>query len=353
MVSPASRLRILARPAFANARSNPYTSLLYTPMLRAGHIVREYRFDRASFGQWDVVHVHWPESVFNHTLAEAWVTTEALLLGLDRARANGAKVLWTVHNLRAHERRHVSVEQRFRQRYFRRLDGLVALSESGLEAARETYPALAELPAWIVPHPHYRGRYPDAVSRDEARRGLGIPPNAKVLLNFGRVFEYKNLPSLFTAVKHIPDEEWLVIVAGRPRSSELAKELLQLAAADKRIRLDFQFIPDEQVQRYFRAADLVVLPYREILNSGTALLALSFDRPVLLPQAGAGSELARRVGQPWVQTFDGELDAEQLRRALDAVTVLPERTAGVHLRDYAVESVSDTLLAAFLELTRK
>jgi beta-1,4-mannosyltransferase len=353
MVASASRLRILARPAFANGRSNPYTSLLYTPMLSAGHLVQEYRFDRAWLGQWDVVHVHWPESVFNHTLAEAWVTTEALLLGLDRARANGAKVVWTVHNLRAHERRHVRAETHFRQRYFERLDGLVALSESGLEAAREAYPRLAQLPAWIVPHPHYRGRYPDAVTREQARRDLGVSPHVKVLLNFGRVFEYKNLPALFTAVKHDPKEQWMVIVAGRPRSAELGKELQELAASDPRIRLDFHFVPDDQVQQYFRAADLVVLPYREILNSGTALLALSFDRPVLLPHAGAGSELARRVGPPWVQTFDGELGTEDLRQALSAVAPLPERTSGAHLRDYAVESVSETLLAAFTELTQK
>lgn len=350
MLAPASPLRILARPAFSSARSNPYTSLLYGPMVSAGHTVVEYRWDRAALGSWDVVHVHWPESVFNHTLVEALVTTESLLVALARARANGAKVLWTVHNLRAHERRHVPFEERFRRRFFALLDGIVTLSESGLEAAVTTYPELARLPAWVVPHPHYRGRYPDTITRARAREALGIGDGTRVVLNFGRVFEYKNVPALFAAVKQRPSQDWAVIVAGRPRSAELAEQLRGASTGEPRIRLDFDFIADDRVQAYFRAADVVVLPYREILNSGTALLGLSFDRPILLPEAGAGKELERRVGERWVYTYRGELAGEDIERALEAASDLPERTAGEHLQQYSAQAVSDRLFEAYREL---
>lgn len=350
MNSSPSLLRILARPAFENARSNPYNSLLYAPMQRDGHSVVEYRLDRVALSRWDVVHVHWPESVFNHTLFEAWTTTESLLLALSAARRKGAKVLWTVHNLRAHERRHVAAEARFRERYFAQLDGIVSLSEAGLEAARATYPRLRDVRAWVVPHPHYRGRYPDTVTRAAARRALGLSESTRVLLNFGRVFEYKNLPALFDAVKHAPEQDWTVLVAGRPRSSELAAQLRQAANTDGRIRLDFDFIDEDRVQNYFRAADLVVLPYREILNSGTALLALSFDRPVLLPEAGAGAELVRRVGGSWVHTYPGEITSADIDRALHASGALPERTQGEHLAPLSSEAVSQALLQVYREL---
>lgn len=353
MSPPVSRLRILARPAFESSRINPYTSLLYGPMRRAGHEVVEYRWDRAVWGTWDVTHVHWPESVFNHTLPEAWITTESLLVALGRARARGAKVLWTVHNLRAHERRHPVAEARFRDRYFELLDGIVTLSEAGREAAVATYPRLAALPSWVVPHPHYRGRYPDTMSRAQARQSLGVSNDTRVLLNFGRVFEYKNLPALFAAVKQQSAQDWLVIVAGRPRSAELAAQLEREARVDPRIRLDFEFIGDESVQRYFRAADVVVLPYREILNSGTALLALSFDRPVLLPRAGAGAELTRRIGGDWVYTYEGELGAADVAAALSAGQRLPERTNGEHLAELSAEAVSETLLGVYRELVER
>jgi glycosyltransferase involved in cell wall biosynthesis len=66
----------------------------------------------------------------------------------------------------------------------------------------------------------------------------------------------------------------------------------------------------------FRAADLVVLPYRETLNSGTAMLALSFDRPVLAPALGALSELGTEVGEDWVRTYTGDLNSSELQAAL-------------------------------------
>ncbi|MDY7008651.1 MAG: hypothetical protein SWX82_33215 [Cyanobacteriota bacterium] len=51
---------------------------------------------------------------------------------------------------------------------------------------------------------------------------------------------------------------------------------------DSRIKLKFGFVPDKKLQEYFRAANFVVLPFKDILNSGNALLALSFDCPVLV-----------------------------------------------------------------------
>src|SRR5690606_36127483 len=101
---------------------------------------------------------------------------------------------------------------------------------------------------------------------------------------------------------------------------------------------------------YFRAADLVVLPYREILNSGTALLALSFDRPVLLPEAGAGDELTRRVGSEWVCTYEHELSATDIERGLAMGSALPERTLGEHLAQLSASAVSEALLQVYAEL---
>jgi len=94
------------------------------------------------------------------------------------------------------------------------------------------------------------------------------------------------------------------------------------------------------------AADLVVLPYLDILNSGSAIWALSFGRPVLLPNRGAMPELAESVGSDWVRLFDGPLDEHQLADALNwarrprpeplpALDSLdPERVVEAHLEAY-------------------
>jgi glycosyltransferase involved in cell wall biosynthesis len=294
--------------------------------------------------------VHWPESVFDHTLFEALPTTESLLFGARRARAKGAKLLWTIHNLRAHEYKHSRLEERFWRHFIAELDGVVALTQAGLSAARERFPALAGKPSWIVPHPHYRGQYPDELDRRGARARLGLDETSKVLLVFGRMYEYKNVPALLRAVRAAPGERWTVLVVGRPRNGDVERDLRSAGEGDSRIRYYLKFIDTKDAQLYFRAADLVVQPYREILNSGTALLALSFDRPVLLPYHGAGIDLVRQFGAPWVHSYEGELHPDTLRSALRSAETLPERTDGSHLSALEAPSVGAQMVRAFREL---
>jgi glycosyltransferase involved in cell wall biosynthesis len=317
---------------------------------KAGLSVVEYRPYRAPFGHWDVLHVHWPESVFDHTLAEALPTTESLLFGARRARARGAKLLWTIHNLRTHEHLHSRWEERFWRRFISELDGVVALTGAGLAAARERFPGLATKPAWIVPHPHYRGQYPDDIDRRTARARLGLSERTRVMLVFGRMYEYKDVPALLRAVSAAPEEDWAVLVVGAPRNREVANDLREEGRGDARIHFHLHFVDAVDAQLYFRAADLVVQPYREILNSGTALLALSFDRPVLLPRHGAGIDLERDFGSPWVHAYEGELEPDTLRRALASATSLPERTDGRHLRVLDASEIGAKMVHAYREL---
>ena len=104
----------------------------------------------------------------------------------------------------------------------------------------------------------------------------------------------------------------MLIVAGEPRAAALRAEIERAAAGDPRIELRLAFVPDEALQVYLRAADLVVLPYEEILNSGAALLALSFDCPILVPDKGSLEVLRADVGPDWVRLYQGALSTETL-----------------------------------------
>jgi glycosyltransferase involved in cell wall biosynthesis len=345
-------LRVLARPAWSSLKHNPYTSLVYGEVERRGIAIVEYRPYLPWIDRFDVVHVHWPESVFDHTLAEAIPTTESLYWGAREAKRRGAKLLWTVHNLSTHEHRHPQFERRFMDRFVAILDGIVVLTRAGQAAACERFPALRSLPAWRVPHPHYRGQYPDTIDRAEARRRLAIDERSRVLLTFGRMYEYKDVPALIRAVRTSPDEDWVVLVVGRPRTAAVGETLRAEGAGDPRIRYHLTHVDAADVQLFFRAADLVVQPYREILNSGTALLALSFDRPVLLPNHGSGVDLASSFGLPWVHTYDGDLTGDVLRSALRIASSLPERTDGAHLRSLDVREVGAAMADALTACAR-
>ena len=93
------------------------------------------------------------------------------------------------------------------------------------------------------------------------------------------------------------------------------------------MRLTLEHVPEQDVQRYLRAADLVVLPFTEITNSASALLALSFDRPVLVPARGAMGELQALFGGDWVYIYESELTPALLASALDWAVQRPSDTA--------------------------
>ena len=120
--------------------------------------------------------------------------------------------------------------------------------------------------------------------------------------------------------------------AGQVRDEALRAQLTA-AAGDHRVRLDLQFQPPERLSAWLAAADVVVLPYSDVLNSGTALLALSADRPVVVPGRGAMPELQQAVGREWVHTYTGSLD-DALRTAL-TWGVAEERAAAPDLTPFA------------------
>jgi len=140
------------------------------------------------------------------------------------------------------------------------------------------------------------------------------------------------------------------VIAGRPRTEQIRRGLDQLAARDSRILLRPDHVADSELQNYLRAADVVVLPYQEILNSGSAVLALSFDRPVLMPRLGAAEDLERLMGSTWVQLYSGHLEPALLEQALSVAQALPEHTAGEHLEQLSPDLVGRATAAAYREL---
>ncbi len=141
---------------------------------------------------------------------------------------------------------------------------------------------------------------------------------------------------------------WSSWSAARPITAALADEVREAAGGDPRVRLALGHVPDQDVQHYLRAADLVVLPFRDITNSASALLALSFDRPVLVPARGAMGELQALAGADWVSTYDGDLTPEMLVAALDWALRRPSGAPRLEALEWP-EIARQTLSAYLLE----
>jgi D-inositol-3-phosphate glycosyltransferase len=130
----------------------------------------------------------------------------------------------------------------------------------------------------------------------EARRRLGIPTGQKTVLFFGNIAPYKGLEYLTSAFQQafVNRDDYLLIVAGWPKNCESYWSAIRQSIGGDvqkgRILLKDEYISDEETEVYFKAADVLVLPYRYIYQSGVLFLGYSFGLPVLASDVGSLKE---------------------------------------------------------------
>ncbi len=127
----------------------------------------------------------------------------------------------------------------------------------------------------------------------EARLRLGLRSDERVLLFFGNIAPYKGLDYLVAAFRQIAGlhGNYRLIVAGRPKKgAEAYWDTVSATLSEVPIEgllLRIEFIPDEETEVYFKAADVLVLPYTSIFQSGVLFLGYSFGLPVLAADVGS------------------------------------------------------------------
>src|SRR3954452_19432963 len=140
-------IRVLASPLSLPAQ--PYVERLNTALRDAGVVVDGYSSTAVASGRYSIWHLHWPELFLNEpgSSGRALVTGLRLLLAVARARRRGGAVVWTVHNLAAHDRLHPRLEAAFWAAFARMVDGTIALTAGGRSAALERFPPLRRRPS--------------------------------------------------------------------------------------------------------------------------------------------------------------------------------------------------------------
>lgn len=127
----------------------------------------------------------------------------------------------------------------------------------------------------------------------DAKARLGITDTDKTLLFFGNIAPYKGLHCLVEAFLAILRDcrNYRLIIAGRPKGSDdywtKIRETIDRSGADERIIRRIEYVPDEETEFYFKAADVIVLPYTQIFQSGVLLLSYAFGLPVIAADVGS------------------------------------------------------------------
>jgi glycosyltransferase involved in cell wall biosynthesis len=157
---------------------------------------------------------------------------------------------------------------------------------------------VAENAVTVIRHP-VNDAFPDTkLTPVEAKRRLGLRDDEKAILFFGRIRPYKGIEYLLDAFRLlVPNQQanYRLIIAGEPKkgSEDYLHEIQQSVKRDFKpgqVILRIQFIPDEEMELYLKGADVLVLPYKEIFQSGVLFLAYSFGLPVVATDVGSFRE---------------------------------------------------------------
>jgi D-inositol-3-phosphate glycosyltransferase len=130
----------------------------------------------------------------------------------------------------------------------------------------------------------------------DAKRTLGISSNDKAMLCFGQIAPYKGLEYLIAAFTEVlkEDRRYHLIIAGKPKWNEVYWKKIEQLMIDNRVRdrviERIEHVPDEQTELYFKAADVLILPYTCVFQSGVLFLGYSFGLPVIAADVGGLKE---------------------------------------------------------------
>ncbi|TYB60592.1 glycosyltransferase [Nonomuraea sp. PA05] len=220
-----------------------------------------------------IVHLHWvwrfalPGGDRTRRLAQWWF---AVVLGVIRLL--GLRLVWTAHNVLPH-RPVFADDTAARRTLVRHCDLVIAHHSTALDRLA----AMGAKPSRAVVIPH--GPFPAPPIPPPGRSG-----GVRTFLFFGRIEPYKGVEDLLAAFAALPAElDVRLVVAGACPDAALAAGLEASARGDDRVELRIGRVPDEDVAGLFAGSDVVVLPFREITTSGSALLALAHGRPLVVP----------------------------------------------------------------------
>jgi len=206
----------------------------------------------------------------------------------------GRKTVLTVHNVNTAKRNHTdtALNRLTLQVQYRLADHIFVHTEQMKAELLQDY-GVRESRATVIPFGINNSIPTTAMSGAEARERLGLSKDEKVLLFFGRIAPYKGIEYLITALRELAprDRKYRLLVAGRPHDSpKYAGEIADMAeplVKEGRIVLRAEHVPESEMEMYFKAADALVLPYKQIYQSGVLFLAYSFGLPVLAADVGS------------------------------------------------------------------
>lgn len=283
---------------------NPYQKLLSEHLSDIGHEIKHGRnktvfsfidvsvlFNLLIHRKFDILHLHWQHPYLLHSKRLLMMLRGTLFLcQLILIKLLRVKIVWTIHNLKNHENKFIQTELFFSRIIAKLADAIIAHCNVSKMQISKVFEANPDKIA-VIPHGNYVRVYSDVLTRPQARQLLDLKDSEFVFLFLGLIRPYKGIVQLIDSFKKLNSRSSRLIIAGRLHDKSLADILLKSTSSNENITLKLQYIDDDDIEVYMKASDALVLPYQDIVNSGTAILGMSFGKPVICPRMGCLPEL--------------------------------------------------------------
>lgn len=296
---------------YSNPSINPYNATYIkplTPSTTVNLILWYFQVFNFRLRGVRLFHLHW--IMFSFPFKNPIVLVLSLmntLLSLLWIKALGYKLVWTAHNITPHEI--VTINDLLVTKILVRItDHIIVHSES-------TRIDLVKLGAntsiiTTIPISHYINQYKNTTNRNASRKLLRVPIDSFIFVFFGQIREYKGLEYLIREFNKLKYTDALLLIKGKCPNPKFLEKLTTCVQNMKNIVFDPTLADDDEVQLYMNTADIIVLPFNRVTTSSSAVLALSFYKPIIAPRIGSLTDLPDDVGYFYnISEPDGLYDA--------------------------------------------
>jgi glycosyltransferase involved in cell wall biosynthesis len=264
-------------------------------------------------GEFDIVHLHFPEYL-TYEIERAYQQglSDDLITAMEQRLQHWSRrstLVITRHVLLPHDARSDPRWARLYETVYRYVHGVVHFAEPSVEEFNTRYGATAFVHGRprhaVVPHHNYAS-LPNTVGQGEARRRLGIPPKACVLLVFGAIRSAAERQLILDAyhAARVP-RKLLLVSRWRENLARVSWVRLKYWLRDlnrlyyrlhPRYRFNYSFVAETDTQLYLNAADVLLIPRLHVLNSGNVTLGMTFGKVVVGPDSLDVGHLLKSTG---------------------------------------------------------
>ncbi len=244
-------------------------------------------FKTAFFQRPNYIHIDWLHQYYlRREQWMTWIQFPIFILEILTVKLFfGVTFVWTLHNIKPHDQPYYGPYKWARLFFAKQAAWIRVFSDHTVSKASEELQVSSDKFV-VIAEGDYVNYYTNEVTTSKAREKLGLKETDLVLLFFGGIRPYKGIEDLIDNFKKFKEANWRLIITGISRDKNYEQILKNRIGEDPKISFVPKLIKVDEVQNYMNAANVVVLPFKKIENSGSTILAMGFKKAVIAPNKG-------------------------------------------------------------------